>query len=102
MEGTVRGRSAMCLFSKCQKNKAPLFFSSTSMWLLLVKGVSCWEKYPACIFMCESDGWPGRLRTKKSDATTMSILRGQGEYKIMHRCRGTAAWLTFLTGENAC
>jgi len=52
--------------------------------------------------MCESDGWPGRLRTKKSEATTMSILRGQGEYMIMHRCRGTAAWLTFLTGENAC
>jgi len=33
MEITVRGLSAMCLFSKCQKNKAPLFFSSTSMCL---------------------------------------------------------------------
>ena len=37
------------------------------------------KRYPACIFMCESAGWPGRLRTKKSDAKITSILRGQGK-----------------------
>jgi hypothetical protein len=37
------------------------------------------KRYPACIFMCESAGWPGRLRTKKSDAKITSILKGQGK-----------------------